>query len=57
MTFKEVRELSGLNQLQFAKHFGIPYRTVQNWEHSVRRCPTYVISLLLFRIKFERGEV
>ena len=57
MTFKEIRELSGLNQLQFAKHFDIPYRTVQNWEHSVRSCPPYVLELLLFRIKVEKGEV
>ena len=53
MTFKELRQLSGMNQTQFAKYFAIPYRTVQNWELGTRHCPEYLIALMQYRLKKE----
>lgn len=49
MTFKELREQSGMNMKQFAAHFEIPYRTVQNWEAGVNKCPEYLLKLMKFR--------
>lgn len=46
MTIKDIRSKSGLTQKQFAEKYGIPKRTIENWETGVRKCPTYVISML-----------
>lgn len=55
MTFKELRERSGMNLTAFSKYFGIPYRTVQNWELGARRCPDYLIELMAYKLEKERG--
>ena len=46
MTFKELREKSGMSRSGFAKFFAIPYRTVQNWELGLRECPGYLLDLI-----------
>jgi len=53
VTFKELRESSGMNKIKFAKHFGIPYRTVQNWEGNVNKCPDYLIELIRYKLVTE----
>ena len=53
MTFKELRELSGMNKTDFAKYFEIPYRTVQNWELGLRECPEYLLQLMEYKLKKE----
>lgn len=46
MTFKELRERSGMNLAQFSRYFGINYRTVQRWEYGERNCPPYLLNLM-----------
>lgn len=53
MTFKELREKSGMNKTQFSKYFEIPYRTVQNWELGLRECPEYLIKLMAYKLEKE----
>lgn len=53
MTFKELRQLSGMNMSQFAKYFGMNYRTVQRWEYGERKCPEYVIRLMEYKLTHE----
>ena len=53
MTFKELRELSGMTRPQFAEYFGIPYRTVQDWELENRKCNDYILNLLEYKLKHE----
>lgn len=53
MTFKELREKSGMNLTQFSKFFDIPYRSVQNWEAEVSKCPPYVMALMEYRLRNE----
>lgn len=53
MTFKELREASGMNKTQFAKYFGIPYRTIQDWELGNRKCLDYVLKLMEYKLKNE----
>lgn len=53
MTFKELRERSGMNLTQFSQYFGIPYRTIQNWERGERQCPLYLIELMAYKLKNE----
>ena len=54
--FKKLREQSGMNMKKFAEHFGIPYRTVQNWEAGVNKCPEYLLKLLKFKLDHDRME-
>ena len=56
MTFKELRESSGMTRPQFAEYFGIPYRTVQNWELESRPCPTYLLELMKYKLDNERRK-
>lgn len=56
LTFKELREQSGMNMKRFAEHFGIPYRTVQNWEAGVNKCPDYLLNLMKFKLDHDRME-
>lgn len=54
MTFKELRERSGMNMTKFAEYFGIPYRTVQNWELGSRKCPDYLLELMEYKLRNEK---
>lgn len=60
MTFKELRERSGMSRGQFAEYFDIPYRTVQNWELGLRVCPDYLLKLMQYKLvnegKIKAGE-
>lgn len=53
MKFKDLRKASGMNMADFAKYFNIPYRTVQNWEMEVRKCPEYLLELMHYKLKKE----
>ncbi len=61
---KEVRELRdrlGMNRREFSDYYGIPYRTVQDWEAEKRELPEYLLRLMIYRAEMERlnkkGEV
>ena len=47
---REIRAKTGLSQAQFAAAYGIPQRTIENWESGVRKPPEYVINLLRYRV-------
>ncbi len=53
MNIKEIREMTGLNQTQFAKKFDIPLRTYQNWEGGRRNPPEYVLAMLQKLVEIE----
>lgn len=46
MTIKEIRALTGLSAQKFGDKYGIPMRTIQNWEGGVNTPPEYVLKLL-----------
>ena len=50
MTFKELRERSGMSRSSYAEYFEIPYRTVQNWELGLRECPEYLLKLMQYKL-------
>lgn len=50
---KYLRLAAGMKQGEFAKYFGIPLRTLQNWESGVRRPPEYLISLIEYKLMKE----
>lgn len=43
----------GLNRKQFALEYGIPLRTVEDWEHGKRKMPEYVLRLLAYKVKLD----
>ena len=53
MTFKELRQQSGMNLTQFSQYFNIPYRTIQNWELGLRQCPEYLLDLMKYKLDRE----
>ena len=51
---KELRESTGMNRKEFCEYFGIPYRTVTEWERDNRHAPEYVLRLLEYYIRMEK---
>ena len=53
MSIKDLRKQSKMTQQQFADYFGIPKRTIEDWERGVRKCNEYVIDLIEYKLKKE----
>ena len=53
MNIKELRKRAGMTQKAFAEYFGIPHRTVQNWEGGQNQCPHYLLDLIEYKLKKE----
>lgn len=43
---KGLRLKTGMNRREFADYFGIPYRTVEDWENKKSTCATYLFKLM-----------
>ncbi|MCF0110322.1 MAG: helix-turn-helix domain-containing protein [Erysipelotrichaceae bacterium] len=50
MNVREMRMRLGDTQSEFAARYGIPFRTIQNWESGLRKPPEYILSLLNSRV-------
>ena len=50
----ELRKSTGMNRKQFTEYFGIPYRTLQDWELGNRRMPDYLFRLMVYKIETEK---
>lgn len=50
----KLREDMKMNRRQFADYFGIPYRTVQDWELGNRKMPEYLLNLMLYKASSEK---
>ena len=48
-----LREKMGLNRKIFAEYFGIPLRTVEDWEAGRRKMPEYLLRLMFYRVKID----
>ena len=57
MTFsdriKELRKGTGLSQSKFSAKFGIPVRTLQQWEQGISAPPEYLIRMMTYILLFE----
>lgn len=54
MTIRDLRTLSGMTQQAFADYFGIPKRTVENWEGGKNKCPEYLQKLIEYKLIHEK---
>lgn len=50
----DLRKQSGMNRREFAEYFGIPYRTVQDWELGNRKMPDYLLILMEYKLRGEK---
>lgn len=50
---KKLRKEAGMTQKAFSEFFGIPVRTLQDWEAGVRTPPDYVVRLLPYKLNLE----
>lgn len=48
-----LRTASGMSRPKFAEYFGIPYRTLQDWELGTAKAPTYLIELIEYKLRNE----
>lgn len=50
---KRLRKEAGMTQQMFSDFFGIPVRTLQDWENERRTPPDYLVRLLPYKLKLE----
>lgn len=50
---KELRSITGLSQVKFAKHYDIPVKTLEGWERGLKTAPVYLIKFMEKSIKYE----
>lgn len=50
----DLRIETKMNRKEFADYFGIPYRTVQDWELYKRTMPEYVLRLIEYKLIAEK---
>lgn len=53
MDTKTLRTMSGMTQQAFAEYFGIPKRSIENWEGGKRQCPEYLLRLMEYKLRKE----
>lgn len=46
MEIKKLRKSTGMSQSKFSSYFGIPTRTLQDWEQEKRHPPSYVLNMM-----------
>lgn len=51
---KEMRKKAGLSAQKFGDKYGIPLRTIQEWERGGRTAPDYVIDMLEYITEVEK---
>ena len=55
----QMRKNAGMSRKEFAEYFGIPYRTLQDWELGNRKMPEYLFCLMEYKLSMEslkKGE-
>lgn len=55
-SIKAIRSATGLTQEAFSERYGIPRRTIADWERGARNAPDYVVSLLRYRVEHEKEQ-
>lgn len=46
MTAKEIREILGVSRAEFSRRYGIPIRTLEDWDAGTRTPSDWVLRLL-----------
>ena len=51
--FRELRKMSGMTQKDISLYFGIPQRTVEDWDSGRRKCAEYLLDLMTYKLEKE----
>ena len=55
---KELRKKTGLSQSKFSAKFGIPVRTLQQWEQGISAPPEYLVRMMAYIMLLEgNGQI
>lgn len=54
MDFSQLRKRAVMTQQAMADYFGIPKRTIENWDTGARKCPEYLLNLMEYKLKNEK---
>ena len=52
---KELRKKTGLSQSKFSAKFGIPVRTLQQWEQGISAPPKYLVRMIAYIMLLEEN--
>ena len=52
---KELRKKTGLSQSKFSAKFGIPVRTLQQWEQGISAPPEYLVRMMAYIMLLEES--
>lgn len=47
MTIQEFIKTSGMTHKQLSERFQIPKRTIEDWSRGARKCPDYVVNMMI----------
>ena len=53
MDIRELRKKTGMTQKAFSEYFGIPKRTIEDWEYGKRQCTDYLFDLMKYKLEKE----
>lgn len=53
LTVKQLREMAGMPRKEFSEYFHISTRTIENWECGRTTPPSYLISLMEYKLRNE----
>lgn len=51
---QRLRNKTGMSRKAFCEYFGIPYRTLQDWELGNRKIPEYLYRLMIYKLDMEK---
>ena len=50
----KAQKATGMTQKAFAEYFGIPVRTLQDWQAGKRKMPDYLLRLMIYQLEIEQ---
>ncbi len=53
---KALRKTTGLSQSRFSAKFGIPVRTLQQWEQGISAPPEYLVRMMAYIMLLEENR-
>lgn len=56
MTIQEFIKSSSMTHKQLSERFGIPKRTIEDWSRGVRKCPEYVVNMMVELLERDKAE-
>ena len=56
MTIQEFIKSSNMTHKQLSDRFGIPKRTIEDWSRGVRKCPEYVVNMMMELLERDKTE-